>query len=110
MMLNHTIEPRFEHAMSILSKKWNGLIIYLLLNGPVRSSKIQSTLGISGRVLSIRLKEFEEQEIIQRKVYPEYPVRVEYSLTEKGQALEPVFNELKRWSKKWVSLKREIET
>lgn len=100
MMKNHTVEPRFEHAMSVLGKRWSGLIIYSLLNGPVRSNKIQSTLGISGRLLSSRLKELEDQKIVQRKVYPEYPVRVEYSLTEKGQALEPAFNELKKWSNK----------
>ena len=63
-------------------------------NGPLRPSKIQVSIGISGRVLSSRLKELEKQKNIERKVYPDYPIRVEYSLTEKGRSLEPVFKEL----------------
>lgn len=66
-MRNHTVEPNFIHAMSILSKRWNGLIIYLLLNGPLRPSKIQVSIGISGRVLSSRLKELEKQKILKEK-------------------------------------------
>lgn len=98
-MENHSNE-RFKLAMRIFGKRWNGLIISLLLNGPIRPSGIRSTLGISGKVLSNQLKELEAEDIIERKVYPDYPVRVEYSLTEKGQALEPVFKELKKWSDK----------
>lgn len=107
-MRNHTVEPNFIHAMSILSKRWNGLIIYLLLNGPLRPSKIQVSIGISGRVLSSRLKELEKQKNIERKVYPDYPIRVEYSLTEKGRSLEPVFKELERWSNQWGTLTKRV--
>lgn len=107
-MNNHTVEPRFEYAMNLLSKKWNGMIIYLLLNGPVRPSKIQLTLGISARMLSIRLKELEKQNIIQRKVYPEYPVVVQYCLTEKGQALKPVFKEVEKWANNWLGLNKWV--
>ena len=53
--------------------------------------------GISPKTLSLRLKELESQGIITRKVYPEVPPRVEYTLTDKGKQLEGIFIELKRF-------------
>lgn len=94
--------PRFEKAMTILSQRWTGLVIYRLLSGPLRFSELESSFGISGKVLSDRLKELENEGIIIRNVIPETPVRIEYSLTEKGQALEPVLREIEQWSKNWA--------
>ena len=95
--------PRFEKAMSIMSQRWTGLVIYQLLNGPQRFSELESSIGISGKVLSDRLKDLESQEITQRLVYAETPVRIEYSLTEKGKALEPVLRSIEQWSQTWIS-------
>lgn len=75
--------PRFNNAMKILSQRWSGLVIYQLLNGPQRFCSIESSIGISGRVLSERLKDLESQGIVKREVFPETPVRIEYSLTER---------------------------
>lgn len=94
--------PRFESAMGILSQRWTGLVIYQLLTGPKRFCTLESSMGISGRVLSERLKELENQGIVRREVYPETPVRIEYSLTEKGQALKPIMNEIEKWSQTWL--------
>jgi DNA-binding HxlR family transcriptional regulator len=94
--------PRFEKAMSILSQRWTGLIIYQLSHGPQRFCTIESAISISGRVLSERLKDLEKQKIVQRTVYPETPVRIEYSLTEKGKAFYPVLKEIEKWSKIWM--------
>lgn len=96
--------PRFEKAMSILSQRWTGLVIYQLLPGPKRFCTLESSMGISGRVLSDRLKELENQGIVKRDVYPETPVRIEYSLTDKGLALEPLMKELETWSQNWVKV------
>lgn len=94
--------PRFESAISILSQRWTGLIIYQLLSGPQRFSQLTEIIGISGRLLSERLKNLEAQGLITRTVYPETPVRIEYELTEKGHSLKPVMNEIQNWSQVWV--------
>ena len=94
--------PRFEKAMSIISQRWTGLVIYQLLTGPQRFSTIESAIGISGRVLSERLKDLEQEEIVKRDVFPETPVRIEYSLTEKGLSLEPLMKDIEKWSQTWL--------
>lgn len=94
--------PRFESAISLLSQRWTGLIIYQLLEGPQRFSQLTEVIGISGRLLSERLKALENQGIVTRTVYPETPVRIEYTLTEKGSSLQPVMDEIQKWSQVWV--------
>lgn len=96
--------PKFEAAMSILSKRWTGLIIYQLLTGQQRFCHLESSIGISGRLLSERLKELEKIGIVKREIYPETPVRIEYSLTEKGLALKPLMKELEKWAETWIKL------
>ncbi|MGG1678647.1 winged helix-turn-helix transcriptional regulator [Neobacillus sp. NRS-1170] len=94
--------PRFEKAMGILSQRWTGLVLYQLLSGPKRFCALESSMGISGRVLSERLKDLENLDIVKREVFPETPVRIEYSLTEKGQALQPIIKEIEKWSQTWL--------
>lgn len=103
-MNTSVICPRFEKAMGILSQRWTGLIIYQLLNGSQRFCSIESSIGISGRLLSERLKDLEQQGIVLREVYPEIPVRIEYSLTEKGHSLEPLMKEIEKWSQTWINV------
>ncbi|MBT2643217.1 helix-turn-helix transcriptional regulator [Bacillus sp. ISL-41] len=100
--MDKSICPRFEKAMTILSQRWTGMIIYQLLSGPQRFCTIESSVGVSGRVLSERLKDLESEGIVRREVHPETPVRIEYSLTEKGKALEPLMKEIEKWSQSWL--------
>lgn len=96
--------PRFEKGMQLISKRWAGLIVFQLLHGPRRFGELEAALpGISGRLLSERFKDLEQEGIVRREVYPETPVRIEYSLTEKGLALEPVFRELMKWAQIWMT-------
>lgn len=95
--------PRLAKAMDLLGKRWTTLILYQLLEGPQRFNEIESSLPISGRLLSERLKELEKEGIVQRAVYSEVPIRVEYSLTEKGLALEGAIREIEKWSKIWIN-------
>ena len=94
--------PRLSKAMELLGKRWTALIIYQLLDGPKRFNAIEQSLPISGRLLSERLKELEKEEIVIREIYSEVPVRVEYSLTEKGTALQAAVREIEQWSKDWT--------
>ncbi|QAT40440.1 helix-turn-helix domain-containing protein [Clostridium sp. JN-9] len=95
--------PRFEKAFKLLGKKWNGLIIRVLLNGPKRFSEIKELIPeLSDRVLTERFKELEAEGIIERNVFPETPVRVEYEITQKGKELEYAMEEIQKWAEKWM--------
>jgi DNA-binding HxlR family transcriptional regulator len=94
--------PRLSKAMELVGKRWTALIIYQLLEGPQRFNAIEAALPISGRLLSERLKELEKEGIVERKVYSEVPIRVEYHLTEKGLSLEKVVREIEVWAKTWL--------
>lgn len=100
--MDTTICPRFEKAMVLLSQKWIGLIIYQLLSGPQRFCNIEAAIGVSGKVLSERLKDLENEGIVKREIYPETPVRIEYSLTDKGLAFEPILKDIEKWSQNWL--------
>ncbi|HBS46848.1 MAG TPA: transcriptional regulator [Paenibacillus sp.] len=102
-MNNFNMCPRFEKAVDLLSKRWVALIVFVLMPGPRRFGEIESCLSnLSGKVLSDRLKEMEIEGIIERTVYPEMPVRIEYSLTPKGTALAPILGEIGNWSTDWI--------
>ncbi len=97
--------PKYEHAVQLLGKRWTGLLLYALLEGPQRFCELTSTVeGLSDRVLSDRLRELEVEGVVERIVYPHIPVRVEYQLTEKGRALEPVVSAIQQWADKWIPL------
>src|SRR5205823_6269162 len=97
--------PRYEHAIQLLGKRWTGLLLYAQLQGPQRFCELTATVeGLSDRVLSDRLRELEVEGVVERVVYPQIPVRVEYQLTEKGQALKPVVDAIHNWAEKWVDL------
>lgn len=100
-MKESSLCPRLSKAMELIGKRWTALIIYQLLDGPQRFNAIEHALPISGRLLSERLKELEKEGIVVREIYSEVPVRVEYSLTEKGKALEAAVKEIEEWSKSW---------
>ncbi|KMY33944.1 MULTISPECIES: winged helix-turn-helix transcriptional regulator [Lysinibacillus] len=94
--------PRLAKAMDLIGKRWTGLILYQLLDGPQRFNEIESSLPVSGRLLSERLKELEKEGLVERKVYSEVPVRVEYSLTDKGWALEGAIRNIESWATSWL--------
>lgn len=87
--------------MQLLGKRWTGLILYVLQSGPRRFSEIEAALPISNRLLSERLKELEAEGLISREVFPEVPVRVEYALTAKGKAMEPIMEAIGKWAEEW---------
>lgn len=107
-MVNQQICPRFEKAVEILSKRWTALIVYQLLNGPQRFVEIENSIpNLSGKVLTDRLRELEAEEIVRRDVYPDIPVRIEYSLTEKGKAMAPLFEDIAKWADQWIEPPQE---
>ncbi|TVX98820.1 winged helix-turn-helix transcriptional regulator [Paenibacillus cremeus] len=95
--------PSFEAAFELLGKRWTGLIIRTLMDGPKRFKDISTIIeNMSDRMLSERFKELEAEGIVTRRVYDEIPVKIEYELTEKGYALEPMMNECEKWAENWI--------
>ncbi|MCC3379753.1 winged helix-turn-helix transcriptional regulator [Paenibacillus farraposensis] len=95
--------PRFETAFSCLGKRWNGLIIQSMMSGPKRFKDISNLIPtMSDKMLSERMKDLENEGILTRHVYPETPVRIEYELTSKGRALQPVMEQIQFWAEEWI--------
>jgi len=91
-----------EKTMRVIGGKWTFLILRDLFTGAKRFGELQRSLqGISPRTLSMRLKELEQEGIVKREIFSEIPPHVEYSLTEKGETLRPVFETMKEWGNAW---------
>ncbi|MCL5962101.1 MAG: helix-turn-helix transcriptional regulator [Chloroflexi bacterium] len=87
-----------ERTLSVIEGKWAILILRDLFTGTKRFGELRSSLiGISPKTLTERLRALEQQGIVERKIYPEVPPRVEYSLTERGQTLEPIIEAMREW-------------
>jgi DNA-binding HxlR family transcriptional regulator len=99
-----TFCPYYHRAVELIGRRWSGVILRALLGGVERFSDLTATIpGLSDRLLSERLKEFEAEGIVERRVVPETPVRISYHLTEKGRALGSVVEAVSTWAEDWVS-------
>src|SRR6266498_5884507 len=99
-----TMRPVHDESCSvaacaeIIGAKWTALLVHDLSEGPRRFSELEhSCAGISPRTLSERLRALEEEELVLRRSYAESPPRVEYELTDKGAALLPIIEEMRRF-------------
>ena len=88
-----------ETCVQLIGSKWRLLIMRdLLMNGTMRFKELQRSVGsVSQKVLTANLREMEAAGLVVRRVYPEVPPRVEYSLTETGQSLKPVIDAMWVW-------------
>ena len=86
-------------VQELLGKKWHPVIVYELLeNGPMGFSALKKSVeGISSKMLSESLDNLEAAEVVERNVESERPVRVTYSLTDRGHELEPVIRGMVEW-------------
>lgn len=87
-----------ETTLMLISDRWKVLIIRDLLDGTKRFGELKRSVGnISQKVLTANLRAMEESGLLTRKVYPEVPPRVEYTLTETGYSLKPILDAMKEW-------------
>lgn len=94
--------PEFHKAVELIGQRWTGAIIREMLAGECRFSELRHAIPeISDRMLCARLKGLETAGIVERRVYAETPVRVEYQLTDKGLALQHVFSAIGQWAYQW---------
>jgi DNA-binding HxlR family transcriptional regulator len=92
-----------ERAFALLGKKWAGLIVHVLAGGPRYFCEVEKAIGsVSARMLTARMKEMEAEGLVRRSVQTTSPVRVRYSLTAKGRALEPAMRAVEQWARKWL--------
>jgi DNA-binding HxlR family transcriptional regulator len=94
--------PQFHEAIELIGKRWTGAIVCALTERPMRFGELGKVVpGLSDRLLSQRLRELEDEGLVEREVEAGTPVRVTYSLTEVGQDLSPAIGELKAWARRW---------
>jgi DNA-binding HxlR family transcriptional regulator len=89
---------RHRTLVSLFTNKWSALAIEALEDGPVRFGELQRRLrGVSPKVLTQTLRRLEEFGLVNRVVYPDIPLRVEYSLTDVGRGAADLLRELRNW-------------
>ena len=94
--------PYFHHAVELIGRRWTGAIVRALQSGLSRFTELTDAIpGLSDRMLSERLKELEAEGIVERRVIPETPVRIEYALTEKGRDLSAAMSAISAWASRW---------
>lgn len=87
-----------ETTLTLIGSKWKVLIVRDLMGGTKRFGEIKNSLtSISQKVLTSQLRDMEERGLVVRKVYPEVPPKVEYTLTPLGESLEPLLNFMAQW-------------
>lgn len=95
--------PAYTRAIEIIGRRWTGAILRSMLAGASRFSEILGQVpGLSDRLLSERLKELEGEGIVERRVTPSTPVRIEYVLTDKGRSLGSVVHAVAEWASAWA--------
>lgn len=95
--------PRFHAAIELIGRRWNGVILQRLLDGPYRFSEIRRGIPrLTDAMLSQRLRELEDEGLVERRVIDERPIQVTYALTAVGQRLTPVLMAVADWSNEWA--------
>ncbi len=91
-----------ETTLMLIGDKWKVLILRDLLPGTKRFGELKKSIGnVSQKVLTAQLRDMERNGLVNRKVYPEVPPRVEYSLTELGRSLKPILDAMRDWGEEY---------
>lgn len=103
-MTNTIYNIGVEATMDVIGGKWKPIILCNLRHGNLRTSELKRQIsGISQKMLIQQLRELEENHIVDRKVYNQVPPKVEYSLSEYGQTLGVVLDNLCSWGEQHVA-------
>jgi DNA-binding HxlR family transcriptional regulator len=98
----------FHSAIELIGRRWNGAILSALQQSPRRFSDFHEAIpDISDRLLSERLKELEEANVVVREVSTKRPLQVLYRLTAKGEELQPVMAAIGAWAGRWALAEME---
>jgi len=103
MKCDKKVKCGINHIANLMGSKWNLYIVWHLRSGVLRFTELQSRMcSVNSKTITTHLRDLEKHEIITRKVYPEVPPRVEYSLTEKGLALVPIIEAMLEWGGRYL--------
>ncbi len=93
-----------EATLAVIGGRWKVPILWNLLPGVCRFGELSRKLGgVTQKMLTQQLRELEADGLVHRKVYPEVPPRVEYSLTDLGRSLQPVIGALSDWGRTYLA-------
>lgn len=93
-----------EACTEVIGGKWKGEILFILLAGTKRYGELRKLIpGTTQRMLTLQLRELEEDGVIDRKVYAEVPPRVEYSIARKGESLKPIIDAMWHWGTSFLA-------
>ena len=88
-----------EATIGVIGGRWKVPIVWYLFSGTRRFSELRRALpACTQKMLTQQLRELEEDGVVSRKVYPQVPPKVEYSLTDRGRSLKPVVEAMCRWA------------
>ena len=92
-----------EATADIIGGKWKAVILYYLFEGPKRFNELRRLLPeVTQRMLTLQLRELEQDGIVHREIYKEVPPKVEYSLTEFGTSLGPIIVQMLDWGERYM--------
>jgi len=95
---NNRYQCPFEFALDMVSGKWKALVLYYLKDGTLRYGEIRKKIGnITQKMLTQTLRDLERNGLVDRKVYPVVPPKVEYTITKNGEKLIPIFEMMQQW-------------
>ena len=94
-----------ETTLSLIGGKYKALILWHLSAGTLRFSQLQKAVTATPRMLTLQLRELENDGLISRTVYPEVPPRVEYAMTDLGRSLMPILTAIRDWGTEYLRSK-----
>ena len=98
MTLKTTTDSPLSKSIAVIGGKWKTIIIYVLKDETLRFGQIKKEIPkITQKMLTQQLRELEKDGLVNREVFAEVPLRVEYSLTEKSERLKPILAQLCKW-------------
>jgi len=98
-----------EASLEVVGGKWKGVILFHLSSGTKRYNELMRLMpNVTQRMLTRQLRELEADQVVQRKIYPEVPPKVEYTLTEFGTTLAPILKSLQQWGMEYLDRVAEI--
>lgn len=93
-----------EATLDVIGGRWKGVILFHLMEGTKRFNELHRLIeGCTQRMLTLQLRELEQDGVVNRTVYPEVPPKVEYSLTEFGRSLEPILLLMREWGEQYTA-------
>ena len=91
-----------ETTLSLIGGKYKALILWRLSGGTLRFSQLQKQIPATARMLTLQLRELEQDGLVLRTVYPEVPPRVEYSMSDLGRSLMPILTAMRNWGAEYL--------